>query len=376
MKKFIEKDSWFNLWTSTATIEKHYEGKREALVLPDYYPGISLADLRAVMSMSPIKIEFLKARRFEDEKLPSDLTFDRISFGYESPMVDHSGFWFYPTDITFFARMFIESGDEARLPVTLVANGSVKLWLNGNQLCYKETAGTNWETRTDLDLALVKGRNTIIVGVNDFGERNTMLRFGLINRGSAVESSIPDTEDDEKLLETAAFINALGMEQRGDDLIFASPKKAPFDISLTVAAEDGSRTEILIKEGDSKAVATLSMSGEFITVSGKVYGVRLRKKYYRFVPARPLEYIAPTEKERKERYIDAYLKEGKPSPALLIAGLSRGLNLYKECGSLEDTRYRVEHMADCADFRFRKSSGLTFSDAISSIKKPLMSLSA
>lgn len=347
MEQIVGKGGWFTTWICTKVEEIPFVGKREAVSLPSYRPGMTLSDVHGKEPVSPIKRQFVKKHRFLESPYPEKLAFERICS--QESRVDCSGFWDYPTDITFYARLSIDSDKERNLPLSVVTCGAVKFWVNGTEVFAFAPYDRNTEQQKQFAVSLKEGRNELIVGCNDLAERNTLLRFALRNEGEAVRTSLPVTVDGEKLSVLQSFLDSISLQEQEGSLSFTSAK-LPFDISLTLS--DGSQSERLsLAQGTEAFSSGLVWGKHVVSAVVSFSSIVLRKLFYLFLEAKGVETAPDTEAERKRRYVDTVLEDGKPSVSLFIAGLSRGVNLYETCAKPVDHGVeRVEKRADCSDF--------------------------
>ena len=332
MRQIVGKGQYLTSWVTSAVSEVPFDAPMVELHMPNYRTGVTaMRDLYDNYQVSQIKRQFLDRGSFFRTGYPADVSFDRIRLSDGSSMVDFSDFWFYPTEITVYSKLYIESDREREIPLSLRCNGSIIAWINGKESFRVLSEAVNFDTVKDVRIRVEKGSNELVIALNELGERNTMVRFGLCNRSdSDIVTSIPSGIDDKSLEGIRSFMDSLDMTQDGGHLLFSSAAAA-FPISLVVKDEGSGRQSIEVAEGAVSFSCKDIFSGHILLAEVSYEGAVFRKGFYRFAKQKPVEKIAGSEKERKKLYIDTLLKEDVPSPALFIAGLSRGLNLYERC---------------------------------------------
>lgn len=353
MRTLVGKGSWFTTWVTSKPSEVPFNAPMVKLDLPSYRPGFT--DWRSLSDeykVSPIKRQFLNEGHFFESSYPADIEYERISLGDDSVMLDFSGFWYYPTEVTVYSKLLIESDDDMLLPLEAVTNGSLICWVNGVEAFRVLSERLNYDTHADVTLPLEKGRNEIVAAVNELGERNTMIRFGLRNRSDrTIVTDVPTQMKEEDAEAIKSFMDSLDMEQKDGVLLF-SCSEISIPLNFLLCDESRNTQLIALNRGDCSFECRDVFEGHILIGSVSYEGALFRKGFYRFQKEKPFLPIAGTERERKQRYIDDLIEKKKPSPALFIAGLSRGLNLYDICRrSVQNSIERIVRRADCSDFR-------------------------
>lgn len=353
MKTYVKKGGFFTSWITSKSLEKPFNADPLELKLPSYHIGFTdWRELYNEYKVSQIKKQFLDEGSFFKSSYPVDVVYSSISFGDDSNMVDFSGFWYYPTEITVYSKLIIDSDKEKILPLRVFCNGSVIGWVNKEESFRILSSSLNKDTVKDVCIKLKKGENELIIGLNELGERNTMVRFALQNLSEErIVTSINSLIKEEDLAAINGFIDSLDMEKRGDYLVFSSiPLTLP--LLVVVVDENNNKETINLKEGESE-FRIKDVFDTHILITNVIYlDAQFRKGFYRFKREEPVLNIPETEKERKAHYIDDLINKNKPSPALFIAGLTRGLNLYNICQRpIENSIERIIKRADCSDFR-------------------------
>ncbi|MBQ0072340.1 MAG: hypothetical protein KBS81_10905, partial [Spirochaetales bacterium] len=354
MRTLVEKGQYFTTWVNSRNLEEPFLAPMVELHLPEYRTGMTAwRDLYNKYQVSQIKRQFLdEGRFFKSASYPSDVVYDRIHLGDGSNMVDFSGFWYYPTEITIYSKLNIESEEEGVLPLKAITNGSLIAYVNGKEAFRILSEAVNHDTTRDVSIPLQKGSNELVVALNELGERNTMVRFGLCNLSDkTIVTTIPSSLKEEDLEGIRSFMDSLDMTQDGEVLLFSC---SPLSVSLSLVVADESRNyqKVDLEKGESAFSLQDTFSDHILIASVSLEGALFRKGFYRYEKETPVENIEGTEKERKERYIDDLLKKKKPSPALFISGLQRGINLYDVCERpVQNSIERIVKRADCSDFR-------------------------
>ncbi len=353
MRTLVGKGCYFTTWVTSKPFEVPFNAPMVSLDLPSYRPGFT--DWRLLSDeykVSPIRRQFLDDGRFFTSSFPEDIEYDHINIADDSDMVDFSGFWYYPTEVTVYSKLVIESDEVMLLPIEAVTNGSLIAWVNGVEAFRILSERLNYDTHASVMLPLKKGRNEVVVAVNELGERNTMIRFGLQNKSErTVVTDVPTRMKEEEAEAVKSFIDSLDMEQKDGVLLF-SCSKIILPLDFLVADESRNTQLIALRIGDCSFECRDTFEGHILIGSVSYEGALFRKGFYRFHKEKPFSPIAETESGRKRLYIDDLIAKKKPSPALFIAGLSRGLNLYDICQHpVQNSIERIAKRADCSDFR-------------------------
>lgn len=353
MRTVVGKDQYLTTWVTSKTFEEPFHATMVELDLPEYRTGVTaMRDLYNNYQVSQIKRQFLDRGRFFSTAYPTEVDYPQIKLDEDTTMVDFSGFWFYPTEITAYSKLYIESDEYAVIPLTLTCNGSIIAWVNGKEAFHVLSKAVNHDTVKDVALAVKKGSNELVVAVNELGERNTMIRFSLCNRyDRTLVTYIPSELKEEDLEGIRGFMRSLDLIQDDGKLSFTcSALRLP--LHLVIMDESHNRQNLDLGKGDCSFCCKDSFRGHTLTARVMFEGALFQKNFYRFEKQRPVKVIASTEKERKTLYVDELIIQKNPSPALFIAGLTRGLNLYELCERpVQDSIDRIIKRADCSDFR-------------------------
>ena len=252
MRSIVCKDQYFTTWVSSKPIEKPFVAPMVELHLPSYRTGVTAwRDLYDKYQVSQIKRQFLDCGRFFNTTYPVGIEYDQINIGDGSNMVDFSGFWYYPTDITVYSKLIIESDEDTTLSLGVVTNGSIMAWVDGKEAFRVLSEAVNHDTFKEVTIKVKRGENELVIGLNELGERNTMVRFGLCNKSDkSIVTTIPSNIKEEDLEGIRGFMDSLDMEQDEDVLRFSS---CALTLPLTVSFLDESRNNqsIFLKKDDS-----------------------------------------------------------------------------------------------------------------------------
>ncbi|MBR2281850.1 MAG: hypothetical protein IJ863_04420, partial [Spirochaetales bacterium] len=348
MRTIVGKGQSLTSWLTSKLFEEPFHAPMVELHTERYRTGITaMRDLYDNYQVSQIKRQFLERGRFFGSPYPTSIAFDGIRLPDGSTMMDFSGFWFYPTEITVYSKLYIESDERKTITLSLRCNGSIIAWANGKEAFRVLSEAVNHDTVKDVKVNLEKGVNEFVVGLNELGERNTMVRFGLCNKTEdKLVTSIPVDIDESALSGIHAFLEGLDMVQENGELQFTfKALELPLEVDI-------SGRKVQLERGQSSFSLEDSFSGHVITALVNFRGTAFSKGFYRFAKQEPMAFIADTEKKRKEAYIDALLKQNKPSPALFIAGLARGMNLYEHCRRpVQNSIEMIRRRGDTSDFR-------------------------
>ncbi|MCF0262365.1 MAG: hypothetical protein HUK23_05605 [Sphaerochaetaceae bacterium] len=353
MRTLVSKGQYFTTWVTSKNFEEPFIAPMVELELPEYRTGVTaLRDLYKKYQVSQIKRQFLDRAKFFESKYQPDVSYDNIVLDSNASMIDFSGFWYYPTELTVYSKLYIESEEDAVLPLSVVCNGSIIAYVNGKEAFRILSEAINFDTVKDVSINVKKGSNEFVIALNELCERNTMIRFGICNKGDkTIVTTIPSAIKEEELEGLRDFFDSLDMVQEEAKLVF-SCKALALSLQLIIADEDHKTQTIDLEKGVSNFSCDDSFGTHIIIANATYGGALFRKGFYRFEKQKVVKKIASTEKERKEHYIDELIGLNKSSPAMFIAGLTRGLNLYEVCKrSIKDSVDRIIKRADCSDFR-------------------------
>lgn len=353
MRTLVGKGQHFTTWVNSKVFESPFDAPMVELNLPNYRTGMTAwRDLYDKYQVSQIKRQFLDCGRFFKTSYPTDIVYDNMNLGLDSDMVDFSGFWFYPTDITVYSKLNIESTEDFTLHLKVTTNGSMIAWVNGKEAFRVLSEAVNHDTFANVSIPVEKGTNELVIGLNELGERNTMVRFSLRNESErTIVTSIPSPMKEEDLEAIRAFMDSLDMVQNDGKLRFTCTSLG-LPLELCVSDDSHHSQSLCLEKGTRSFEFSDIYDGHVLIASLSYEGALFRKGFYRFEKQIPFSPIADTESERKRLYIDDLLAKGNPSPALFIAGLTRGLNLYDKCERpVQNSVERIVKRADCSDFR-------------------------
>lgn len=353
MKTYVESKAYFTTWLTSKLVENPFNAEMVELDLPSYKSGMT--DWRELLSkykVSQVKRQFLDEGRFFKSSYPKDAIYSSMYYGDDSNMVDFSGFWYYPTEITVYSKLIIDSDKEEILPLRVFCNGSVIGYVNKEEAFRILSSSLNKDTVKDVCIKLKKGENELVIALNELGERNTLVRFGILNISEKrITTSIPLEIQEEEIEGIKRSIDSIDMEKNGENLIF-SFLPLSLDLSVVIVDESNNKEIVSLKAGDSSFILKDIFDGHILVLNVSYFGALFRKGFYLFKKEKIEVFIPKTEKERKEQYIDKLISSNKPSPALFISGLYRGLNLYSVCQRpIENSIERIIKRADCSDFR-------------------------
>ena len=152
MRQIVGKGRYLTSWVTSGLSEEPFDAPMVELHLDNYRTGVTaMRDIYDNYQVSQIKRQFLDRGRFFRCSYPLDVSFDRIWLSDGSSMVDFSGFWFYPTEITVYAKLYIESDRERKIPLSLRCNGSMIAWINGKESFRVLSEAVNYDTVKDVE---------------------------------------------------------------------------------------------------------------------------------------------------------------------------------------------------------------------------------
>lgn len=355
----VETGEFITNWLVSDTIEVPFEAKPVPTSFPYYYPGISVKDENGKERVSPAKKEFLETGIFRNSGYPAGITMEQLYYPFDTNKVDFSGVWDFPADITFYAKAYVTSEEAGEHAFTLYASGAVKVWVNGKLEAEFYPYESNIEQCLDVKLLLQDGENEIVVGYNDYGERNIVFKFGMKNLGSAVSVSLPIEADIEKMKRVnrslqSIYLDKLSYEEGNITFLMEHPMED--EVELEISVSDTKKRFVAaigmnqIIWGD---VAELPIGYQQFTINICVDAVQLTNSLWAEIYPKVLEIETPTSyEERVKATLDFAVNNLKPSLDSYIASLSQGNNAYEKCAkALEHDIKFVQKRGDCSDFR-------------------------
>lgn len=364
----VKKGEFIDKWLISDVIEKPFVAKMVPDSFPKYHPGASVKDENGKERKSPAKKEYLRIGSFKEQEYPEKVTIDKLYYPSDTTRVDQSGFWTYPCDIRLFSKTYVECESESKLPVIMYAAGALRIWVNGILQEEFYPYESNIEQKKEAILNLKKGKNEILVGLNDYGERNIVFKFGLENAGSEIALSLPVAADVDKISRMKLYLNSFYLDKliyrNGDigicsDLIF----EEDFYVSVKVA---GINKVVHAKAGEQRIVLfnvmEIPMGYQQFDFMINIDGVDLSTKLNAQIYQEDLIIDTPDTYEERRKVCLEYAANSKPSFDSYLAALELGKNDFDRCWGviLKEDLSLTEHRGDCADFRIARICWLLY----------------
>lgn len=358
----VNKEQFIVNWLTSKVIETPFVAKMVPTVFHDYHPGSGFKKEDGKEHRSPAKDEFLDKGIFRNSAIPTNIEIGNLYWPFDTQRVDFSGFWHMPCDITFYAKAYIISNSEIDQLVEICTCGAVKIWINGNEAVSFYPYESNIEMKQTITLPLKKGKNEIIVGCNNYGERNIVFNFGIKNLGDALTVMLPISADIEKMQSINKSLEAMYLDRLSysvgeihicTDFLFQQDT----NIRVTVC---GIEKELFIESGKNEFcwgnVEELPIGYHEFLISSDVDGIGLKQSLWAEVYPKHLEHHTPTLLEdRKQLALEFIIKNTQPSFEQFIAHLALGVNKYEDYRSnIESLVSHVKNRGDCSDFRVIK----------------------
>ena len=357
-KYIVKKEEFITKWLLSDVIETPFYAVPEADCFPNYSPGCSVKDAHGKERISPAKRQFLEAGIFQKSSYPENVKMEKLYYPFDTNRVDCSGFWTFPADITFYARAEIEAEQKGSRSFCIYANGAVKIWVNGKEQAQFAQYESNIEQNIKVMLSLEQGRNEIVVGCNDYGERNIQFQFGLQSLEESLTVVLPTAVDEEKINSVKEMLSSLYPEklnyQRGR-IRFCTEKPFSETVPFTVKV-CGICKEIWAGQGENELVwgevSELPMGYHEFRISALADGLELSTNLWAEVYSECVPMAAPqTYQDRAAEVIRFAVQEVQPSVDSYIAGLFQGMDRYEVCReAIEEKLELVNGRGDCADF--------------------------
>lgn len=360
----VKKMEYVTNWLTSEVIEIPFAAEPVPTVFEQYHPGASVKRADGRERTSPAKDEFLRRGEFKKSGYPSDEEMEKLYLPFDTTRVDFSDAWSFPHDIRFYARTCVTCQTDLAWRVELSTCGAVKVWVNG-----KEEAGffpyeSNIEAKREAVLPLTAGRNEIVVGCSNYGERNIIFNFGLKNLSEEeMEFSLPVTADLEALRSlhktlASLYLDRMTYEEGRIAICAERPFERDTEVRIRVGGTEkklrvpAGSLEIIWGEADELPIGYY----EF-TVCSEAEGVSLNTILGAEVFPKRQGYpeTPDTLEGRKKAVLDFIIRRMPKSFEQYLAYLSLGENRYEEYKCFcEDYAEFVRRRGDCSDFRIVK----------------------
>ena len=331
---------------------------------PNYYPGASVKDSNGKERKCPAKQEYLRIGDFKKQEYPKDIEINRLYYPADTDRVDCSRVFKFPADARFFARAYAKCSENTRIKAAIYCCGGMKLWVNGKLTAEYYPYEANIECRKDIEFDLQAGDNELMVGVNDYGERNIVFKFGLRIVEGSLNISLPVTADVDKIARMRHCLDSLYLDRlnyRDGSAYLCTEESFAYDFDFTVAAEDIGKLECKAKKGENRVrlfdVNDVPSGYHEFTLSTSVEGVELKAAF--------CAQVCPKEEEKKSMLLESYGERkrfcleyaAKSGDALdnYVASLESGSDEYDRFAQeiLHDADF-AERRGDCADFKVQR----------------------
>lgn len=362
MNFIISKNEFLRNWFISDVIETPFFGKPAPTEFKNYHPGAETKDENGKEIRSPAKLEYIKTGKFKKSEYPSDMKIEKLYCPFDTTRVDQSEFWTFPTEITFYARAYINAENTHEHPFCLYACGAVKIWVNGELQTEFYPFSSNIEQSTNILLTLKNQSNEIVVGCNDYGERNIVFKFGLQNIGNDINLTLPINADIEKMngidnTFRSMYLDKLSYSTGSIKVCFCTPFVQ--DMALTIKTS-GITKNIAVKKGKTDFivadVSELPIGFHTFKIFTDINGVQLSATLMAECYAQKFEIADINDCQlRKKAVLDFAVNNTPLSLERYIAWLALGENKYEEHKAvIDETLLHVQRRGDCSDFRTLK----------------------
>lgn len=356
------KNEYMTNWLTGSVIKTPFEAQMVPMVFESYHPGASVKRADGKEMTSPAKDEFLAAGIFRKSGFPENVKMEDLYWPFDTQRVDFSGFWHTPCDITFYARAYVSCEEACEQPVEICTCGAMKVWVNGQENASFYPYESNLEAKEKVVLHLQAGVNEIVVGCNNYGERNIIFNFGIKNLGNDLQVFLPVSADTDKMQSVNRTLKAMypdKLSYADGEIVICSDVPFESDCVLQVSV-CGNSKELKASVGDSKLVwgdaSELPIGYHEFTVGCDVDGVRLQTTLWAEVYPEHLKVDAKESfEERRSQVLDFIVNNTQPTFEQYIARLAEGENKYEEYRNIIETIVtHVQNRGDCSDFRVAK----------------------
>ncbi|MEG1925345.1 MAG: hypothetical protein RR415_06330 [Ruthenibacterium sp.] len=358
----VGEGEYMRNWLTGSVVETPFVAKMVQTVFENYHPGASVKKPDGKERTSPAKDEFLQKAIFKHSSYPKLTEIDNLYWPFDTQRVDFSGFWHLPCDITFYAKAFIQCEEDCVHSLEICTCGAIKMWVNQILNAEFYPYESNLEAKTKVTIALKKGINEIVVGCNNYGERNIVFNFGVKNMGEKLNVCLPVSADIDKMQSINISLQSMYLDKLSytqGEVTICTDDAFEYDCVFCIKVCKICKT-ITVNKGDNKLIwgdaAQLPIGYHEFCISCNVDGVLLTKTLWAEAYPKKFEMATPKSfEERKNQVFDFIIKNTQPTLEQYIAYLQKGENkydTYKE--EIETIVTHVQNRGDCSDFRVVK----------------------
>lgn len=228
--KYIEyplfEEGYLNRFLSTGLFTRQQQFHKEVLsgrVNEWLDKGFSIHE-------NPCRKEFIKKRLEEKPGYPEVGRFHngtevtefghkqtaQVYFPFGNIGVEHSGFYYNPTYLRSYHYTEILAEEEEEADFLLSTCGGMTLWLNRELVCDFTPFTRNMVKETEVKIKLKKGKNPLLVCLDDLAERDTDYYFRICYLGEQELSLCIPVEEDadiDEVMEAERMLDNMSFEQ-------------------------------------------------------------------------------------------------------------------------------------------------------------------
>lgn len=333
-------------------------------IFPNYCPGASVKDSGGKERKSPAKQEYLRIGDFRKQGYPDSIAIDKLYYPADTSRVDCSRVFKFPTDARFYAKAYARCDKETKIEAALFCCGGIKLWINGCQVAQYYPYESNIECRKDVELVFKEGVNEILVGVNDYGERNIVFKFGFKITDGELDISLPIDADVEKIAAMRRNLSSMYLDRlnyREGSAYLCTEEGFADDFEFSVCAEDIPEFICRAHKGEKRAllfdVDNVVSGYHELSLSTVVEGVELKTALCAQVcpKRRERESMNLIDFNERRKFCIEYAAECGDNLDNYIASLECGRDEYNRCeAEISHDLDFAERRGDCADFRVQR----------------------
>lgn len=280
-------------------------------------------------------------------------------FSYGNWFVDKSSFYSSLMKVELVAAVCLVVEEEMEVCASLWSYGAIDCWLNNQLIGRIEKPVYKPIAKTEIKLALSKGKNLVYIKMQNLGVRDTRNIFGiqLLERKEEITVTLPDEEGAKPYMEVEKWFNAVSLS--GHHLTF--PKEA---FANTTIGYDSKSPDVTKKDNirwvdiSGQKEVELDRNNPYVILSVELEETRLERRFEILEDIKPI-YLEKTTiedntKEIYERISDVVkLDRGEGIGFSMMNILARlEVNRFREddTQNIYETLDQIESRMDCADF--------------------------